>query len=306
MSKLSIVIPARDERFLTPTIDDIFRNARGEIEIVAVLDSDKWPGDWKEVTDRHPHLHTIHNGSPKGMRHSINVGVASAVSRGAKYVAKSDGHCSFSEGFDEVLKATMEPNWVVVPRRGRLDPENWIATETHKPDIDYHYLSYPDNPDDFGGPGLNGKPWTQRAVERKDIPVDEECSSQGSFWFMEAAYFEKLELMDAASYSEFWAEMQEIGIKTWCSGGKLMINKNCTYLHLHKGRKYGRGYRLNESWLQQGASFAKRWLVDAAWDKQTVPFRRLIERFAPLPGWPSDLDEAFYGFHQTAKREGIV
>ena len=30
MAKLSIIIPSRDERFLTPTIDDIFRNCRDE------------------------------------------------------------------------------------------------------------------------------------------------------------------------------------------------------------------------------------------------------------------------------------
>lgn len=294
MSKFSIIIPARDERFLTPTIDDIFRNARGEIEVIAVLDSDKWPLDWKDVTTRHPRLHTIHNGSPKGMRYSINVGVASAVSRGATYIAKSDGHCSFSEGFDEVLKATMEPNWVVVPRRGRLDPENWTATETHKPDIDYHYLSYPDNPEDFGGPGLNGKPWAERAIQRKDILVDEECSSQGSFWFMEAAYFNKLELMDAANYSEFWSEFQEIGLKAWLSGGKVMVNKNCKYLHLHKGRKYGRGYKLQESWLQQGASFTKNWIWNEAWDRQTLPFEWLIDHFAPVPTWPENWRDVLY------------
>src|SRR6185369_13913331 len=115
MPKLSIIIPSRDEQFLIPTIDDIFRNARSDdTEVVAVLDSDKWPQGWKEVADRHPRLTTIHNGKPIGMRGSINKGVASAISRGAVYIAKSDGHCAFSEGFDEVLKAEMEDDWIVI------------------------------------------------------------------------------------------------------------------------------------------------------------------------------------------------
>jgi hypothetical protein len=122
MAKLSVVIPSRDEQFLIPTIDDIFRNARGEVEVVAVLDSDRWPDNWAEVTARHPNLHTIHNGGSIGMRASINKGVGSAISRGAAYVAKFDGHCAFSEGFDEVLKAECDDDWVVVPRRLRLDP----------------------------------------------------------------------------------------------------------------------------------------------------------------------------------------
>jgi hypothetical protein len=306
MTKLSIVIPSRDERFLIPTIDDIFRNARGEVEVVAVIDSNLWPEGWKEVTERHANLHTVHHGSPRGMRAAINSGVASATSRGADYVMKLDGHCSLSEGFDVVLLSEIDDDWVVVPRRGRLDPENWCATETHKPDIDYHYLSFPDNPSDFGGPGLNGKPWNERAVERKDILVDDECSSQGSCWLTSVKNFQRLELMDEANYSKFWCEAQEILLKCWLSGGRGVINKNATYWHLHKGRKYGRGYRLAESELVQGANFTKRWLVDAAWDKQTLPLRWLIEKFAPMPTWPEDLDKAFWEFHQAAKRNGVL
>lgn len=295
MPKLSIIIPSRDEKFLTPTIDDIFRNARDEqTEVIAVLDSDKWPGDWKEVTNRHPRLHTIHNGSPIGMRGSINKGVASAISRGAKYVAKFDGHCAFSEGFDVVLMADCDDDWIVVPRRGRLDPESWTATDTHKPDIDYHYLSFPDDPNDFGGPGLNGKIWPQRAIERAQYELDEEMSSQGSGWFMHASYFTRLELMDEANYGGFWSEFQELGLKCWLSGGRVMVNKRCKYLHLHKGSKYGRGYKLPESWLQQGATFTKNWIWNEAWNKQTKPFNWLIEHFWPVPTWPENWEELLY------------
>lgn len=296
--KLSIIIPSRDERFLTPTIDDIFRNARGECEVVAVLDSDKWPADWKEVTGRHPNLHTVHNGRSIGMRGSINKGIASAISRGAKFVAKFDGHCSFSEGFDEVLKADCDEDWIIVPRRGRLDPENWCETELQKPPIDYHYLSFPDDPNDFGGPGLNGKVWVERAIQRKDIPIDEEMSSQGSGWFMHASYFQRLELMDHVSYGDFWCEFQELGLKCWLSGGQVKVNKKCKYLHLHKGSKYGRGYRLPESALVQGRNHTMKWIWNEAWDKQTLPFSWLINHFWPVPSWPENWEEVLYAERQ--------
>lgn len=295
MSKLSIIIPSRDERFLTPTIDDIFRNARDEeTEVIAVLDSDKWPGNWKEVTARHPRLHTIHNGQSIGMRGSINKGVASAISRGAKFIAKFDGHCSFSEGFDEVLKADCDEDWIVVPRRGRLDPENWCPTDTHKLYIDYHYLSFPDDPNDFGGPGLNGKIWPERALERNNVLVDDEMSSQGSGWFMHVSYFQRLELMDEASYGPFWCEFQELGLKCWLSGGQVKVNKKCKYLHLHKGSKYGRGYRLAESALVQGRNQTMKWIWNEAWNKQTLPFKWLIEHFWPVPSWPENWEEVLY------------
>lgn len=292
--KLSLIFPSRDERFLIPSIHDAFRNARGEFEVVTVIDSNKWPEGWKEVTDKYPNLYTIFHGQSRGMRAAINSGAGSAISRGAKYIAKFDAHCSFSEGFDEVLKSACEPNWIVVPRRGRLDPENWYETELNKPPIDYHYLSFPDDPDDFGGPGLNGKPWLERAVERAQYELDEEMSSQGSGWFMYAAYFTELELMDESSYGPFWNEFQEIGLKCWLSGGRVMVNKKAKYLHLHKGKKYGRGYHLPESWLQQGRTHANLWVFNEAWPKQTLPFEWLIDHFWPVPTWSENWREVLY------------
>jgi GT2 family glycosyltransferase len=295
MAKLSICIPSRDEQFLIPTIDDVFAHASQEIEVVAVLDSNQWPAGWKEVTERHPNLHTVHHGAPRGMRAAINSGVASAVSRGAIYIMKLDGHCSLSEGFDTVLLSEIEDDWVVVPRRGRLDPENWCATETHKPDIDYHYLSFPDNPSDWGGAGLNGKPWDERAKQRVDILVDDECSTQGSCWLTSAKNFERLELMDEAAFGPFWAEAQEVLMKNWLSGGRCVVNKKAKYLHLHKGKKYGRGYRLAESALVQGRNQAMKWIHNDAWSKQTHPFSWLVEKFWPMPGWPDNWRKVLYG-----------
>lgn len=304
MGRLSIIIPSRDERFLIPTIDDIFRNARGETEVIAVLDSDKWPGDWKEVVARHaPNLHTIFHGQSFGMRRAINNGVASAISRGAKYVAKFDGHCSFGEGFDEILKAECDADWVVVPRRLRLEPESWTIAEPDKFPHDYHYLSFPNDPNDFGGGGLNGKPWPERTKARAEILVDEEMSSQGSGWFMHADYYQRLELMDEASYGPFWNEFQEIGLKCWLSGGKVMVNKKTYYAHLHKGRKYGRGYKLDEKWLTMGRNHTMKWIHNEAWDKQTLPFSWLIEHFAPVPTWPENWEEILYA---TRKPRAVV
>jgi len=297
MSRVSVIIPSRDEQFLIPTIRDIFRNHRGETEVVAVIDSDKWPDNWKELVAEFPDLHTIHNGVSIGMRPSINKGVASAISRGAKYIFKLDGHCMLDEGFDIKLAADCAPNWIVVPRRKRLDAENWQVYKDNRPDIDYHYLSFPDNPKDFGGPGLNGKVWEQRARERFGKPeyeIDEEMSSQGSGWFMHAAYFTELELMDDVNYGTFWNEFQEVGMKCWLSGGQVMVNKKTNYAHLHKGSKYGRGYRLDKSLLSQGAGFTKNWMFNRAWPKQTIPFSWLIERFWPVPGWPDNWRELLW------------
>lgn len=296
MARTSVIIPARNEKYLVPTIEDVFRNARGEVEIIAVLEG-YYPENWKAVTDKYPNLHTIHHSEAQGMRPAINAAAASAISRGTKYLMKLDAHCSVGEGFDEILKADCDKDWVVVPRRKRLDPETWTLKDVGKPDIDYHYLSFPDDPSDFGGPGLNGKVWEQRIRERFGKPeydIDDEMSSQGSGWFMHASYFQQLELMDAANYGKFWNEAQELFLKCWLSGGRGVINKKTHYAHWHKG-KAGRGYKLPESWLKQGATFTKKWLFNEAWPRQTLPFKTLIERFWPVPSWPENWEELVYG-----------
>lgn len=288
MEKLTVIIPSRNEIFLQKTIQELLTKSKEDIEIIAILDG-YWPPSNEIVND--PRVNYLHRGVSHGMRNGINSGVA--IAKG-KYIMKIDGHCMVDEGFDVKLKADCEPNWVVIPRRKRLDAENWCIQDVGKPDIDYEYLSFPDNPSDFGGPGLNGTQWNSRSIERLNDPkylIDENMSFQGSCWFMHKDYFYKLELMDEVNYGTFWAEAQEIGLKSWLSGGKVMTNKKTWYAHLHKGKKYGRGYSITNRTIEQGAMFNNKWVNNKAWDKQTLPFEWLVEHFWPLPGWPANWKE---------------
>lgn len=286
---LSIILPSRNEQFLKPTTEELLKKATGKIEVIVVLD-----GYWltKEEVVEDPRVVYLHKGKAEGMRAGINSGVV--IARG-EHVMKLDAHCMVGEGFDEILTKDLEKDWVAVPTRKRLDAENWCIQETGKPDIDYMYVSYPDDPADFGGPGLNGKLWEEKNRDqnlKKDKIVD--ClSAQGSCWVMHKDYFHKLELMDEKSYGHFWNEFQEIGFKCWLSGGRVIRNKNTWYAHLHKGKKYGRGYFLSKSSLDQGAVHTKKWMrFREAWDKQTLPLSWLIEKFSPVPGWTSERIEA--------------
>jgi glycosyltransferase involved in cell wall biosynthesis len=283
---VSIVIPARNEKYLNPTIEELLKNARGEIEIIVNLD-----GYWPDPIIGDPRVRYIHKGEAQGMRAGINSAVA--IARG-KYIMKIDGHCMVDEGYDVKLVADCEPNWVVIPRRKRLDAENWCIQDVGKPDVDYNYLSFPDNPADFGGPGLNGRIWTQKIVDRRDpkYDIDEELSFQGSCWFMHRDHFYDMELMDDENWGPFWNEAQELGFKTWLSGGKVMRNKKTWYAHLHKGKKEGRGYSMPNSWAVKGATYANEWLYkDKVWHKQIYPLSWLIERFMPMPTWPENWKE---------------
>jgi hypothetical protein len=196
-----------------------------------------------------------------------------------------------SEGYDVELVKYCKPNWVCVPTRKRLDAENWCVQEHGKPDINYMYLSYPDNPLDFGGASLHGREWREKNADRTldDEKLVDLMTFQGSCWMMHKDYFHELELMDHDSYGSFWNEAQEIGLKAWLSGGRVVRNKHAWYAHLHKGKKYGRGYFLSNSTVKQGADYTKRWLTfRAAWAKQTLPLSWLVEKFSPLPEWTDE------------------
>ncbi len=277
---ISVIIPSRNEQFLSRTIQDLLEKAEGDIEIIAVLD-----GYWDNPSND-KRVRLIHRGEVKGMRNAINSAVAIAQ---GEYIMKIDGHCMVDQGFDVKLVTDCEDDWIVIPRRKRLDAENWCIQDTGKPDVDYNFLSFPDNPADFGGAGLNGRIWTEKILERKDILIDEELSFQGSCWFMKKSYFEKLGLMDEKNWGPFWNEAQELGFRAWLTGGKVMRNKKTWYAHLHKGKKYGRGYNLDNQWAKMGAEQANRFFKgEKVWEDQKYPLSWLLERFMPMPEWTDE------------------
>ena len=98
MAKTSVLIPARNERFLAPTVDDLFNKAEGEIEVIVFLDGYKPDPPLQE----RPGLKTIHSPKPAGMRPAIN---ACASVASGKYLMKVDAHCMFGEGFDIKMQA---------------------------------------------------------------------------------------------------------------------------------------------------------------------------------------------------------
>jgi len=280
MPDVSVIIPARNEQFLTPTIEDLVRSARADTEIIAVLE-----GYWPDRLVEADNVHYIHSTNPRGMRGAINAGAA--IAKG-KYLMKLDGHCAVDEGYDVKLMADLEEDWIAVPRRESLNPEEWRPR--HKKHIDYMFLCYPDDPNDFGGPSLKGRTWGQlnNSRERMNLEIDDLMSAQGSCWFMHRDYFYRLDLMDEENYGHFSNEFQEIGLKCWLSGGRVIRNKKTWYAHLHKGHKYGRGWPLGKSVLNQGAAFTNRWMDGRNWRGQDRDIRWMVNKFWPVPTWPEE------------------
>lgn len=222
--KVSIIIPSRNEPYLEKTIRGILKSATGSIEVIAVLDG-YWP---KEIVDDE-RVHYIHFSESRGMRASINAGVALAL---GEYILKSDGHCLFDDGFDEKLTQNIEENWIVIPRRYALDVDKWKIEERS------------DNKYPIDVMKLNERFQASPTRERKDNALIFTESFQGSCWFMHRDYFYKLKLMDDKRFGSFFHEAQEMGFKCFADGGKIMRNTKTWYAHLHKTG--GRGYSLSD------------------------------------------------------------
>jgi glycosyltransferase involved in cell wall biosynthesis len=296
MDKVSVIIPSRNEVFLTKTINDLINKATGEVEVIAVLDG-YWPEPLGlEQLPEHKNLIIIHRGKPMGMRAAINA--AASVASG-KYLMKVDAHCMFKEGYDEVLKADCEENWIVVPSRYSLDAENWAIENNGKPRRDYHYLCYPD-PNKGHDKGMHGVEWWSRGKERLDpvYDIDETMSMQGSCWFMYKSWFtDFLKGMNEEGYGTFSQEPQEIGMKTWLGGGKIMTNKKTYYCHLHKGSRYGRMYPQSRE-DKNAIVYAHNWSADFwmnnRWENRIHDMEWFIDRFWPVPTWPENWKEIDY------------
>ena len=211
---VSVIIPARAERWLNKTIDEIKTKFGGDFEIIVTLEG-------KPKSKLPEGVTYIHNKEPKGMRTAINQAVAKAK---GKYIMKLDAHCMLDKNIDLKLIKEHKKGWVQIPRRKRLDAHKWELI-TGRRDIDYMKISMPD----FIG----------TVVHRSNNKLIEGTGTfQGSCYFIERDYFHKLGLLDDVNFSGSGNEAQEITLKVLHDGGSVIRNKKTWYAHSRTYRYY--------------------------------------------------------------------
>lgn len=283
---LSVIIPSRCEEFLQRTVDDLLNKAHGEIEVIVVLDG------YAIQTPVRPDIRVkiISHGTQfdsEGMRASINMGMALAK---GDYVMKIDEHCILDEGYDVKLAADCEPNWVVIPRRYRLDVDTWGVLSDGRPPVDYNYLAYPYQRYHDQTCGLHGEEW--KRPDRADILIDDTVSCQGSCYFTTRKWwFEMIGPLDDKNYGPFTHEAQEVCNKSWLGGGRVVVNKKTWYAHMHKGKRgknYGFSnaqYRKHQDLKEKGRLFCIDHWVNNKWEGRKRDFEWFFEHFGLFPGW---------------------
>ena len=304
MSKLSIIIPARNEMFLKETIEDILKKMRGDTEVIAVLGA-YWPNP--PIKD-HPKVTLIHTGVAGGQRGDTNKGVNISKS---KYVMKCDAHCGFDEGFDVKLMEDMQDDWTIVPVMRNLWAFDWVCECGHR-----EYQGPTHNCPKCGKPLKKDMKWIGKTNPQNDsyrfdtephfqyfreyrknpkyqedlkTGLTETMSLQGSCFMLTRYRYKKLNICDE-NFGGWGSQGIEVACKTWLSGGKCICSHKTWYAHMFRtqGGDFGFPYPLSAREQDKAKKYSRELFFNNKWSKQVHPLSWLLEKFWPVPGWTEE------------------
>lgn len=319
---LSILIPARNEMFLSKTIENILEKIRGNTEIIAVLD-----GAWSDPgIKQDPRVTIIHYTESIGQRAATNQ--ACRLSS-AKYVMKVDAHCAFDEGFDvKMLEAFKETgdNVTMVPAMYNLWAFDWVCPDGHR-----RYQS-PSGPcTECGKETTREIQWRIEAKEgetayknwkggnsprstsycfdkslhfqyfseykkKQTEDLSETMSLQGSCFMLTREKYWELNICDEAHGS--WGQQGvEVACKTWLSGGRVICNKRTWYAHMFRTQGGDFGFPYPNNGIEKARKYSQDLWLNNKWDKAIHPLSWLIEKFKP-PHWDVSKGIVYYTDNQ--------
>jgi len=283
--------------FLARTIEDILSNIEGNTEIIVGLD-----GLWADppITDN-PRVTIVHVSESIGQRAMTN---HLCRLSSAKYIMKVDAHCAFDKGFDVKMMNEMQDDWTMVPVMRNLHAFNWVCPDGH---IRYQGPSGPctacnketvrdvvwiakNNPQSTSY-CFDSEPHFQYFNEFKKRPggkgdLTESMSLQGSCFMLTRDKYWELNICDE-NFGSWGSQGIEVAVKTWLSGGRVMVNHKTWYAHMFRtqGGDFGFPYQLSGSAVSHAKKTAKDLFFAGTWEKQIRPLSWLIEKFWPVPGW---------------------
>lgn len=317
---LSILIPARNEMWLSRTVQDILENIEGDTEVIVIADG-SWPDP--PIND-HPRVHLIYHPVSIGQRAATNE--AARISQ-AKYLIKCDAHCAFDKGFDVKLMADMQDDWTMVPIMRNLHAFDWVCdncgdrryqgptptscakcdnkTSFHR-DVRWIAKNNPQSTTYC----FDSEPHFQyfndfksRSEYKNNIPLTETMSLQGSFFMCTRKKYHELNLCDEA-FGSWGSQGIEVAVKTWLSGGRVVCNHKTWYGHMFRtqGGDFGFPYELSGRQVQAAKKFARDLFFTNSWPLQLRPLTWLLDKFWPVPGWTEEEREKLRNRKSPAAR----
>lgn len=296
MPELSILIPARSEEFLAPTVADLLAHIEADTEIIVVIDGPA-AGD---ALPSHPRLRVIELTTPIGQRAAQNL---SAKNSTARYVMKIDAHCAVDQGFDRKMIAAMSDDVTLVPVMRNLHVYNWVcdyceATEYQGPKpatckecdgvafhkaLVWHPKANPSSSAYRFNKELRFKYFPELRGLQSRTGLQETMSLQGScFMATREAYWER-ELCDE-SWGSWGQQGSEVALKTWLSGGRVLCHMDTWYAHQFRVKSGDAiPYPGVGSSQNNAIRISQEIFLNDRWPKQVRPLAWLLDRFwAPL------------------------
>lgn len=307
---LSILIPARNEEYLSITVDNILKNIRGDkTEILVGLD-----GEWANPPIKDdPRVIILYKNESVGQRAMTNA--LCRLAKG-KYVMKIDAHCAVDEGFDvKMIDAYKEvgDDVTMIPALYNLHAFNWKCNKCgnvwyQSPTPKMCYLPGEsrrpnpkcDNKTDFTKI-IVWEPRKGRRSEAYRFDTDlhfqydrnqmrrsvgdfcESMSIQGSCFMLTREKYWELDI-SSEKFNSWGQQGVEVACKTWLSGGKVLTNKRTWYAHMFRtqGGDFGFPFPLKQKEVDENRKLSKDLFFYNSWEGQKLPLAWLVEKFKPL------------------------
>jgi len=321
---LSVIITARNEEFLSRTVEGVIANKRGNTEVIVICDGN-WPNP--AITD-HPDVTMIYHSESIGQRAAINEAARLST---AKFIMKLDAHCVVDEGFDVKLMADCEYNWTVIPRMYNLHAFDWVCSS-----CGYRKYQSP-TPENLKCEECKKERvmkreiiWKPRWNKRSDFmrfdsdlhfqywgelgkrpesqgELAETMSFVGACFFMHRDYYWEL-----GGSEEEWGSWGQQGTewacKTWLSGGRVMVNKKTWFAHLFRtqGGDFGFPYPQSGNQVDHARKRSKEFFKEGKWKGAKHNLDWLIRKFYPIPGWEGYKIDTVVPLEPSKPTKGII
>lgn len=183
---IQVIIPWRNEPLIDKTVKDILDHSESDIIVSPIQDKGR------------------------GQRAITRETVERSK---AKYIIKTDAHCSFSQGFDTTLLDLMDDKTILAPLLMPLDPISWA---------------------------VNGKKQMAQFIfdrelvmQHQDGEAGETMCLQGSFFMVSRENYLNWDL-DGDDMPSWGGQGVELGIKAFLNDGRCMTTDKAYYGHVFR------------------------------------------------------------------------
>lgn len=279
---VSVIIPCRDEpnEHINKSIKSLLETAIGSIEIMIGYDSllGGTSNRYFNLIQRSGSV-ALYSLWPTSVGQRVIVNYLAKEAKG-KYLFRLDGHCAMSHGWDARLKSSCKGDTIVVSVFDGLNPDTWepvgkdLAFCILNPNLRKHFVR-------------NWKPVSEREVE------EEMMTFTGTAWMIRKDYYWQLGGHDE-TLGGFGAIGAEWALKTWLTGGRVLLRTDVVCYHYFKRRTEYEGDPVRiEAAFQR---LRKQW-IDGEDERITRPFEWLYMKFEKY------LKNGFSYRKRTRKRE---